>query len=97
MCRHNWINALPDSKEVAEHLKIDYVLEKMLARIGDIFYCNKCGKTGHAIKSHRGGIRVHYHSEGYFVNKANEIREKFSLPLLSIEQNDKRSAATEAK
>lgn len=85
-CNHNWLPLLPLSEAVSEEPKtrMDYAVAKMLARVSDMFYCDKCKRTGHRIKSHRGGVRVHYYSEGYIIKKANEIREEFNLPLLAL-------------
>jgi hypothetical protein len=97
MCKHNWIPMLPNSKEISLADPLAYAVEKFIARMIDVVYCTKCCKSGHHIKSCRGGVRVHYYSDGYFVNKANEVREKFGLEKLNSDKNHEECDATEAQ
>lgn len=59
----------------------------MLARMGDIHICTDCRKTGHTIKSHRGGIRTHHH-DTHFYGRAKEIADKYGvvLPIDNLKQ-----------
>lgn len=81
MCRHNWLPLLPKADVVSEEKRIDYVVERMLSRMTDMVYCDRCTHTGHYIKSHRGGIRRH--TGEYFLEKANKLREKYGIPPLT--------------
>lgn len=94
MCKHNWIPILPSYKELSLTDPLAYAADKFLARMNDIVYCTKCCKSGHHIKSRRGGVRVHYYSDGYFVNKANVIRERFGIEKLNSEPNAQECDAT---
>lgn len=85
MCKHNWQHILPSSNsaEIEESKRLDYFVDvAVLGRFSDIFYCDKCGFTGHTIKSYRGGVRRHTSPGNYFFTKANEIRLKYGLPEL---------------
>lgn len=82
MCKHQWIPLIPVDRDLPEGKHLDF----LVTMIGKSFYyrchyCEICGKTGHRINSHRGGMRVHYHTDG-FLNQANKIREKFGWPIL---------------
>jgi len=66
-----------------------------LSRVGDYLYCTKCGHTGHKIKSHRGGVRVHYNEHGWALSKANEIRERYGFEKLNNVLNVQASVATD--
>ena len=83
MCKHNWIRILPTSAEMPAEQRVDYLIDAFIhGGFRDCFYCDKCYKTGHSIKSHRGGIRVHY--TDLILERANEVRRKYDLPILTI-------------
>jgi hypothetical protein len=86
MCRHNWTYILPKSieTELDESQRFSFALDKFFAKMNDILYCDKCNHTGHYIKSRRGGVRRHIY-ETHYVQKANEIRAKYGLPLILTE------------
>lgn len=81
MCRHKWELLIPKPEVMTDEQRIDFFVEVNLRRFSDIYYCSACGKTGHKIKSHRSGIRVHYDGS-YFKEKGNELRQKYGLPQL---------------
>lgn len=78
--KHEWIWLMPKSSELEIEDKVGYALEIMLGRLPDIHICTICRKTGHTIKSHRGGVRVHYDS-AYFYDKAKAIADKYGFIL----------------
>lgn len=84
MCRHNWIPLIPVDQDIPEGKHLEFAVDM----IGKSFYyrclyCTECGKTGHRIRSRRGGVKVHYYDSGnYFLIQANKIREKFGWPIL---------------
>lgn len=75
--KHQWQLLLP--KEGSQ----DYRIDRMLANMSDIVYCPICGKTGHFIKSHRGGIRTHF-DNSYAINKANNLFQRHDMPLIEL-------------
>lgn len=91
--KHQWQWLLPDATEVED--KAGYMVETSLRGgiLNRSVFCPMCGRTGHKINSHRGGVRLH--NSTYFLDQANAIRRKYGLPLLHSEQNPERSVATE--
>lgn len=96
MCKHNWIWAIPDTKELSHDKRLDVIVELIGQSIMKrCVFCTICGRTGHKINSRRSGIRLHNNDE--FLKEANKFREKFAFPLLNVEQNVQVSDTTEAK
>lgn len=76
---HSWHKLVPRSADILGD-KIAYFVEIM----GDsvlkrTYICTGCGKTGHAINSQKGGIRVHQND--YFKNKAKELSGKYNFKI----------------
>ena len=88
MCRHNHIPILPKSIEGPDNQ--NYMIDRMLANISDGVFCTKCGRTGHYIKSYRGGIRWHSKDSTYFLNRGNNIRSTYGIPSLKPDNNEVR-------
>ena len=85
MCKHNWTYLIPSSSAVSTVDSVSYGVDVMLSRVGNILFCAKCCRTGHPIKSNRGGLRLHSpESTQYFIGKANEIRKNYNLELLTL-------------
>jgi hypothetical protein len=65
MCKHEPHEIFPRRSDLPEtatdQQKIDLFI-KMFRHPVDYVICGKCGKTGHYIKSRRGGIRWHSES-----------------------------------
>lgn len=69
MCNHNWQRILPSSNspEIEESKRMDYFVDTVvLGRFGDIFYCDKCGFTGHAIKEPQGRYKAAHNQRKLF-------------------------------
>ncbi len=80
--KHTWVWLLPKPSElqISDEERIDYWLAYRL--LSDIHVCTGCNKTGHTIKSARGGVRVHIDAK-YTLQKAFDLSQKygFALPI----------------
>lgn len=84
MCKHQWQLLIPSSRVVKDNGGdwAGYYVEAILNNgvMSRTYFCPICGRTAHRINSGRSGMRLHH--TDYFLNKANEVRNKYGLPEL---------------
>ena len=78
--RHKWVWLVPKVSELqaSPDQRVDYWLDYRSLR--NIAVCTVCSKTGHQIKSIRGGIRVNVEPND-ILQRAQALADKYGFKL----------------